>query len=194
MNRAAAHPDRTLAVYLDNAVCDFKSWPGGEVFVSPVVYGVLEGWGEHVPPNMQKNRQLGLCVLAAIAAPVLGGAWAGAAVHKVVAGVMKNGQRGRSPNLKCGSKRGWDGGRCRFCGATSTGVPITDPPEAGPEKRVIGCEKCGQKLRVPVLSAELEVTCNSCKHKFGCKPLPCPGCGSSSGWNGRRCPWCGFFA
>ncbi len=26
---AAAHPDRTLAVYLDNAVCDFKSWPGG---------------------------------------------------------------------------------------------------------------------------------------------------------------------
>ena len=26
---AAAHPDRTLAVYLDNGVCDFKSWPGG---------------------------------------------------------------------------------------------------------------------------------------------------------------------
>ena len=30
MNWAAAHPDRTLAVYLDNAVCDFKSWPGGK--------------------------------------------------------------------------------------------------------------------------------------------------------------------
>lgn len=29
LNWAAAHPDRTLAVYLDNAVCDFKSWPGG---------------------------------------------------------------------------------------------------------------------------------------------------------------------
>ena len=29
MNWAATHPDRTLAVYLDNAVCDFKSWPGG---------------------------------------------------------------------------------------------------------------------------------------------------------------------
>jgi pimeloyl-ACP methyl ester carboxylesterase len=26
---AAAHPDRTLAVYLDNGVCDFRSWPGG---------------------------------------------------------------------------------------------------------------------------------------------------------------------
>lgn len=30
MNWAAAHPDKTLAVYLDNAVCDFKSWPGGQ--------------------------------------------------------------------------------------------------------------------------------------------------------------------
>lgn len=26
---AAAHPDRTLMVYLDNGVCDFRSWPGG---------------------------------------------------------------------------------------------------------------------------------------------------------------------
>ncbi len=29
MNWAIAYPERTLAVYLDNAVCDFKSWPGG---------------------------------------------------------------------------------------------------------------------------------------------------------------------
>jgi pimeloyl-ACP methyl ester carboxylesterase len=29
MNWAVGHPDKTLAVYLDNAVCDFKSWPGG---------------------------------------------------------------------------------------------------------------------------------------------------------------------
>lgn len=27
---AARHPDKTLAVYLDNGVCDFKSWPGGK--------------------------------------------------------------------------------------------------------------------------------------------------------------------
>lgn len=32
---AAAHPDHTLAVYLDAGVCDFKSWPGGK----------LKGWG-----------------------------------------------------------------------------------------------------------------------------------------------------
>lgn len=31
MNWAATHPDKTLAVYLDNAVCDFKSWPGGRL-------------------------------------------------------------------------------------------------------------------------------------------------------------------
>jgi len=27
---AADHPDKTLLVYLDNGVCDFKSWPGGK--------------------------------------------------------------------------------------------------------------------------------------------------------------------
>lgn len=27
---AATHPDKTLLVYLDNGVCDFKSWPGGK--------------------------------------------------------------------------------------------------------------------------------------------------------------------
>lgn len=30
MNWGAAHPEKTLAIYLDNAVCDFKSWPGGK--------------------------------------------------------------------------------------------------------------------------------------------------------------------
>ena len=27
---AALHPEKTLLVYLDNGVCDFKSWPGGK--------------------------------------------------------------------------------------------------------------------------------------------------------------------
>jgi len=31
---------------------------------------------------------------------------------------------------------------------------------------VIGCEKCGQKLRVPVLEDEIAVTCPSCRHQF----------------------------
>jgi len=29
-NWAAAHPDKTLAVYADNPVCDVRSWPGGK--------------------------------------------------------------------------------------------------------------------------------------------------------------------
>ncbi len=36
---ATAHPDRTLLVYLDNGVCDFKSWPGG----SPKGLGTGQG-------------------------------------------------------------------------------------------------------------------------------------------------------
>ena len=27
---ATTHPDKTLLVYLDNGVCDFRSWPGGK--------------------------------------------------------------------------------------------------------------------------------------------------------------------
>ncbi len=30
---AALHPEKTLLVYLDNGVCDFKSWPGGKTKV-----------------------------------------------------------------------------------------------------------------------------------------------------------------
>jgi pimeloyl-ACP methyl ester carboxylesterase len=30
VNWAARHPDRVACIYLDNAVCDFKSWPGGK--------------------------------------------------------------------------------------------------------------------------------------------------------------------
>lgn len=39
LNWAIAHPDQTLAVYLDNAVCDFKSWPGG----TPMKLGAGKG-------------------------------------------------------------------------------------------------------------------------------------------------------
>jgi pimeloyl-ACP methyl ester carboxylesterase len=41
---AAAHPDRTLAVYLDNGVCDFKSWPGGTVKGLGTGAGSLQEW------------------------------------------------------------------------------------------------------------------------------------------------------
>lgn len=44
MNWAAAHPDRALAVYLDNAVCDFKSWPGGQVKKLGTGKGSADEW------------------------------------------------------------------------------------------------------------------------------------------------------
>jgi pimeloyl-ACP methyl ester carboxylesterase len=43
---AAAHPDRTLAVYLDNGVCDFKSWPGGKPKGLGAGLGSLEEWAK----------------------------------------------------------------------------------------------------------------------------------------------------
>jgi pimeloyl-ACP methyl ester carboxylesterase len=41
MSWAATHPDKTLAVYLDNGVCDFRSWPGGKP------KGMGKGQGSH---------------------------------------------------------------------------------------------------------------------------------------------------
>jgi pimeloyl-ACP methyl ester carboxylesterase len=46
MSWAAAHPDRTLAVYLDNGVCDFKSWPGGKAKGTGQGQGSLEEWAK----------------------------------------------------------------------------------------------------------------------------------------------------
>ena len=43
---AAAHPDQTLAVYLDNGVCDFKSWPGGAAKGLGTGPGMPEEWAK----------------------------------------------------------------------------------------------------------------------------------------------------
>jgi pimeloyl-ACP methyl ester carboxylesterase len=44
MNWAAAHPEKTLAVYIDNGVCDFKSWPGGKAKGLGQGAGSLPDW------------------------------------------------------------------------------------------------------------------------------------------------------
>ncbi len=44
MSWAAAHPDKTLAVYLDNGVCDFKSWPGGKPKGHGIGPGSAQEW------------------------------------------------------------------------------------------------------------------------------------------------------
>jgi len=44
MSWATANPDKTLCVYLDNAVCDFKSWPGGKPKGLGTGYGSPQEW------------------------------------------------------------------------------------------------------------------------------------------------------
>jgi pimeloyl-ACP methyl ester carboxylesterase len=61
---AAAHPDRTLAVYLDNGVCDLKSWPGGKAKGLGAGPGSPQEWEKMLRAyGFQDDRQ-------AIAAPV----------------------------------------------------------------------------------------------------------------------------
>lgn len=43
---AAAHPDKTLLVYLDNGVCDFRSWPGGRPKGLGTGNGSLDEWAK----------------------------------------------------------------------------------------------------------------------------------------------------
>lgn len=43
---AAAHPEKTLLVYLDNGVCDFRSWPGGRPKGLGTGKGSLEEWAK----------------------------------------------------------------------------------------------------------------------------------------------------
>ncbi len=56
MSWAAAHPELTLAVYLDNAVCDMRSWPGGRLQQLGTGQGGAREWGEmlqvwHITPG-----------------------------------------------------------------------------------------------------------------------------------------------
>jgi len=46
MSWAVAHPDKTLLVYLDNGVCDFKSWPGGKAKGQGTGPGSVEEWAK----------------------------------------------------------------------------------------------------------------------------------------------------
>src|SRR3954464_9224032 len=55
---AAAHPDRTLLVYLDNGVCDFRSWPGGQPKGLGTGKGSPEDWAKLLKAfNFQDDRE-----------------------------------------------------------------------------------------------------------------------------------------
>ena len=75
-----------------------------------------------------------------IAAPVLGGAWLGAVIHK------------------------WIGDMLR--GSTLPAPEGQQKTEADASQIIITCKKCGQRLRIPRMSSELLVTCHTCRHQF----------------------------
>ena len=76
------------------------------------------------------------------------GAWVGAWIHMLISEVLKN-----SVNEQ-------------------QNIAQTEPPAGSTSgKKVIACDKCGQKLRVPSMQTELWVTCRSCGHKFACPPV-----------------------
>ena len=56
MSWAAAHPEFTLAIYLDNGVCDMRSWPGGRLQNLGQGQGGAKEWTEmlqvwHIAPG-----------------------------------------------------------------------------------------------------------------------------------------------
>lgn len=104
----------------------------------------------------ERNKIKGPIGLVLILGPVIGGAWAGIALHQWLGSEIKKAQEQAASRSQRQQER-------------QANRPRTDPsPPRGLEPRVLTCEKCGQKLRVPSLASELLITCNSCGHKFSC--------------------------
>lgn len=103
----------------------------------------------------------------AVIGPLLIGAMVGAALHKAISDMAKPKQRSME----------------RSAGGGEGKVEIT--------RAVIGCKKCGQQLRVPVLGTEIEVTCPACRYKFSFHAPRCSNCGFSFGLRDGKCAHCG---
>ncbi len=72
----------------------------------------------------------------------LGAAWVGAILHRAIGEMLKENAKARD---------------------------ATQPKNEQPSSMshlVFSCERCGQKLRVPRVTAELVITCPGCKHRF----------------------------
>lgn len=107
-------------------------------------------WGKDLSSWISGNGKYfkhPIIIIPLLLAPLWVGAWAGVWLHTLVTEVMKNSVN-EQPNRA-----------------------QTEPPaESTSGKKVIACDKCSQKLRVPSMQTELWVTCRSCGHKFACPP------------------------
>jgi curved DNA-binding protein CbpA len=137
----------------------------GGVFLSTAVYGFLDS----NKFSFEKYRVIGLALLAA---PVIGGAWAGAIIHRGIGGAIKEANEQAARRSRRQEER--EAERAKEAERARAAAP----PSAAQESRVLACERCGQKLRVPATQSALLVTCKSCGHRFDV-----PGGGSGSGRN-----------
>jgi DNA-directed RNA polymerase subunit RPC12/RpoP len=120
-----------------------------------VVGAALAGYFVSTPiwDYFERNKtRIGPIQLGLILGPVVAAAWAGAGIHQWIGTELKRARE----QAERRDRRGGEADR------TTT----SSPP--APESRVLACERCGQKLRVPSLSSELLVTCKSCGYKFSC--------------------------
>jgi len=118
----------------------------GGALLSPVVYAFLH------------PHRMNLMVLIIVAAPAVGGAWLGAALHNLIGEAIKNAQAERARQPQCEQER------------ETERTQEAQQHAGAADARIICCEKCNQKLRVPALLSELLVTCRSCGHKFSAPP------------------------
>ena len=107
-------------------------------------------WGKDLSSWISSNGKYfkhPIIVFPLLLAPLWVGAWVGVWLHMLVNEVMKNSVNEQPYRAQ------------------------TEPPAGSTSgKKVIACDKCGQKLRVPSMQTELWVTCRSCGHKFACPP------------------------
>ena len=104
-------------------------------------------WGKDISSWIRSYGKYPIIGIPLLLTPLWVGAWVGVWLHMLVTEVMKN-----SVNEQ-------------------QNIAQTEPPAGSTSgKKVIACDKCGQKLRVPSMQTELWVTCRSCGHKFACPP------------------------
>lgn len=127
----------------------------GGVFLSTAIYGFLD---RNKDVFFKKYQILGLFGLALVAAPVIGGAWAGAGAHKLIGDEIKTAKERAVRQAQ------------RMQEQEAKRQQTSPPAAEAVESKVLACERCGQKLRVPSVESELLVTCKSCGHKFTCGP------------------------
>lgn len=107
-------------------------------------------WGKDLSSWIRSNGKYfkhPIIIIPLLLAPLWVGAWAGVWIHMLISEVLKNSVN-EQPNRA-----------------------QTEPPAGSNSgQRVLACDKCSQKLRVPSMQTELLVTCRSCGHKFACPP------------------------